>query len=58
MLRNIPRLIDHLWYPILVKYGGGHRIVEMRGKDVNAHNDMVARQQREDLSKHPRGWRI
>jgi len=28
-------------YPILVKLGGGHRIVEMEGYKVNEHNRMV-----------------
>lgn len=56
----VPRYEDHLWYPILVKIqnAGYHKIVEMQGRVVNAHNDMVERQRREELSKHPRGWRI
>ena len=41
MIRVIPRYIDHLWYPILVKMAGYHRIVEMQGREVNAWNDMV-----------------
>jgi hypothetical protein len=39
-----PRYIDHLWYPILVKMAGYHRIVEMQGREVNAWNDMVEEQ--------------
>lgn len=58
MIRIIPRYIDHLWYPILVKMGGGHRIVEMQGREVNEWNDMVQQQQYEDTKNHPRGWRI
>ena len=42
----VKRLEDHLWYPILVKVGGGHKIVEMQGKKVNEWNDMVAEQER------------
>jgi hypothetical protein len=59
-LKVIPRYIDHLWYPILVKSfgGGGHRIVEMQGKEVNAWNDMVREQWRQDTKDYPRGWRI
>ena len=44
MIRVIPRYVDHLWYPILVKMNGYCQIVEMQGKDVNAWNDMVASQ--------------
>jgi hypothetical protein len=40
-VKEIPRYIDHLWYPILVKMGGGHHIVEMQGRYVNKWNDMV-----------------
>jgi hypothetical protein len=40
-IRVIPRYIDHLWYPILVKLGGGYRIVEMRGVEVNRWNDNI-----------------
>ena len=57
-IRIIPRYIDHLWYPILVKAGGGHKIVELQGREVNAWNDMVRRQWQEDTKGHPRGWRI
>ena len=39
--RKIPRYVNHLWYPILVKMDGYHRIVEMQGKSVNEWNDMV-----------------
>jgi len=41
-IRVIPRYVDHLWYPILVKAGGGHIIREMQGREVNAWNDWVA----------------
>lgn len=57
-IRIIPRYVDHLWYPILVKVGGGHRIVELRGKEVNEWNDMVQRQWQEDTKNQPRGWCI
>lgn len=40
-----PRYVDHLWYPILVKMGGGHWIVEMKGREVNEWNDMVRSKQ-------------
>jgi hypothetical protein len=56
--RIIPRYVDHLWYPILVKMGGGHRIVEMQGKSVNAWNDRVEEQYNQDTKGHPRGWCI
>lgn len=56
MYRVTPRYIDHLWYPILVKMGGGHKIVEMQGRKVNEWNDMVNRQWQEDTKNHPRGW--
>lgn len=58
--RPIPRLIDHLWYPILVKWPGGtyHHIVEMQGWRVNSWNDWVNRQQQQDTKGHPTGWRI
>jgi hypothetical protein len=52
----IPRYVDHLWYPILVKMGGYHRIVEMQGKSVNAWNDRVRKQWKQDTKNHPRGW--
>jgi hypothetical protein len=42
MIRLIPRYVDHLWYPILVKMNCGYKIVEMQGKVANAWNDMVA----------------
>ena len=54
-VRIIPRYVDHLWYPILVKMAGGHKIVEMQGRKVNEWNDMVKEQ---DTKGHPRGWRI
>ena len=56
--RIIPRYEDHLWYPILVKFPGcgSHHIIEMQGKKVNEWNDMVAKQQEEDIKNHPRGW--
>jgi hypothetical protein len=57
-VRIIPRYVDHLWYPILVKMGGGHRIVEMQGRKVNEWNDMVEEQWRQDTKGHPRGWCI
>jgi hypothetical protein len=43
-IRVIPRYVDHLWYPVLVKMGGGHKIVEMQGCCVNKWNDMVRNQ--------------
>lgn len=43
-IRVIPRYVDHLWYPILVKMGGGCRIVELQGRSVNEWNDMVRAQ--------------
>jgi hypothetical protein len=57
-VRIIPRYVDHMWYPILVKVHGGcgHRIVEMQGKKVNEWNDMVAEQYKQDTKNHPRGW--
>ena len=57
-VRVIPRYVDHLWYPILVKMGGGHKIVEMQGKQVNAWNDMIQQQWEQDTKGHPRGWCI
>jgi hypothetical protein len=53
-----PRYVDHLWYPILVKAGGGHIIREMQGKSVNAWNDQVRQQYKQDTKDHPRGWCI
>ena len=44
MFRPYIRYVDHLWYPILIPSGGGHRIVEMLGADVNAWNDRLHRQ--------------
>lgn len=55
-IRIIPRYEDHLWYPILVKMAGYYRIVEMQGREVNAWNDMVEEQWRQDTKGHPRGW--
>jgi hypothetical protein len=43
-IRIIPRYVDHLWYPILVKMAGYHRIEEMQGRRVNEWNDMVRKQ--------------
>ncbi len=43
-VKPIPRYVDHLWYPILVKVGGGHVIRELQGKGVNEWNDMVRKQ--------------
>jgi hypothetical protein len=43
-VRILPIYEDHLWYPILVKMNGYHRIVEMQGKEVNAWNQMVEQQ--------------
>lgn len=45
-IKVVPRLVDHLWYPILVKasFGGGCVIREMQGKSVNEWNDMVRKQ--------------
>ena len=57
-VRIIPRYVDHLWYPILVKMGGGHKIVELQGREVNAWNDMVRLQHEQDTKGHPRGWCI
>ena len=58
-IRIIPRYVDHLWYPILVKTGGGGcRIVELQGREVNAWNDMVKEQWRQDTKGHPQGWCI
>ncbi len=57
-VRPIPRLVDHLWYPILVKAGGGHVIREMQGKSVNEWNDMVRKQWEQDTKDHPRGWYV
>jgi hypothetical protein len=43
-IRVIPRYVDHLWYPILVKFAGYHHIIEMQGRSVNEWNDMVRNQ--------------
>ncbi len=56
--RPIPRYEDHLWYPILVKVGGGHVIRELQGREVNAWNDMVRQQWEQDTKNHPRGWYV
>jgi hypothetical protein len=56
-VRPIPRLVDHLWYPILVKFAGYHHIIEMQGREVNEWNDMVREQWRQDTKDHPR-WYI
>jgi hypothetical protein len=57
-IRIIPRYVDHLWYPILVKFAGYHHIIEMQGKEVNEWNDMVREQWSRDTKDYPRGWRI
>ena len=49
---KIQRYEDNLWYPILVKIGGNHKIVEMQGRDVNRWNDMVSNQQTK-IYTHP-----
>jgi hypothetical protein len=54
--RIVPRYEDHLWYPILVKAGGGYVIREMQGREVNAWNDMVRQQWEQDTKSYPRGW--
>ena len=54
----VPRYVDHLWYPILVKVGGGHVIRELQGKSVNEWNNMVQKQRDQDTKDHPRGWCI
>lgn len=51
MIRIVPKYIDHLWYPILVRVGGYSRIVEMRGKDVNSWNDMIEENNRSNNGK-------
>ncbi len=56
MVKVIPRYVDHLWYPILVKVDGGHNIVEMQGRNVNEWNDMVRRKWYLDTNNHPKGW--
>lgn len=38
-VRIIKRYEDNKTYPILVKMGGGYRIVEMLGRVANAWND-------------------
>jgi hypothetical protein len=48
MIKVIPRYVDHLWYPILVKIGGGYNIIEMQGKVANDWNDMVFNQQKKN----------
>ena len=40
-IRVIPRYVDHLWYPILVKITGYNRIIEMQGRAVNEWNDKI-----------------
>ncbi len=59
-IRITPRLEDHLWYPILVKFpgSGSHHIVEMQGKKVNEWNDMVREQWLNDTRGQPRGWSV
>lgn len=55
--RPVLRLVDHLWYPILVKasFGGGCVIREMQGREVNAWNDMVRKQWEQDTKRHSKG---
>lgn len=55
-VKIIPRYVNHLWYPILVPFSGANRIVEMQGKEVNAWNDMVRRQWKDDTAGYPKGW--
>jgi hypothetical protein len=50
-VRIVPVLEDHLWYPILVKAGGGHVIRELQGKGVNEWNEMVRRQDEADKNR-------
>ena len=58
-IRIIPRYVDHLWYPIVVKSSSaGGKIVELQGREVNAWNDMVRQQWEQDTKGHPQGWRI
>lgn len=45
---------DRLWYPILVKMGGGHKIVEMQGCEVNRWNNMVRQQWYPDNKGQPK----
>ena len=55
--RPVPRLVDHLWYPIVVRSSSGAgKIVELQGKKVNEWNDMVRKQWHDDTKNHPRGW--
>jgi hypothetical protein len=57
--RIVTRYEDHLWYPILVKAGGGRCVIrEMQGREVNAWNDMVRQQWEQDTKNHPRGWYV
>ncbi len=60
MIKVGPTYEDHLWYPILVRYGGAAycHIVEMQGREVNAWNDKVRRQWEQDTKGYPRGWCI
>ena len=50
-VRVVPRYEDHLWYPILVKAGGGHVIRELQGKGVNEWNEMVRKQDEADKNR-------
>jgi hypothetical protein len=38
--------------------GGGHRIIEMQGVEVNAWNDMVREQWQKDTEERPNRWYI
>ncbi len=40
-VRIIQRYEDNKTYPILVRIGGGYRIVEMLGKTANNWNDAI-----------------
>ena len=44
-VRVIPRYVDHLWYPIVIKMVGYHKIVEMQGRCVNELNDILRNQE-------------
>lgn len=45
MIKVVPRYVDHLWYPIVVRIGGYSQIIEMQGKEINEWNDIVANQE-------------
>ena len=56
MFKVVPRYEQHLWYPIVVRYGTTSRckIVEMQGKQVNDYNDWV-REHNAQFKKYPLG---